>query len=464
MVWIDIDKTAATPLIRQIYEQIRFSILSGKLKAGDKLPSTRALASELGISRIVVMEAYEQLGAEGYIESRQGSGTTVSDGIYLDTVQKPQPRQHRAPFSISEQKSELIDFRGGIAMDLFPRKEWGRLLQKTCLEMPDALFGYDQSKGRIELREAIAAYLLRARGIDCSPVQIFITSGTTQSLAILARILYTPGAEAVMEDPSSKHALRIISGEHYNIVPVPVDRNGLQTDQIVITENTKLVFVTPSHQFPLGEVLPIQRRIELVNRVKDTGCYIIEDDYDSEFRFGGHPISSMYGCDPARVIYLGTFSKAFSPALRLGYVIVPEALKSRFFSCKADMDVHSAPLEQLAMARFMDEGGYERHISRMKKAYYQRQQTVLKALQDAFPGRHTVSGASTGLQLVVEFSGVAFTEQLLKDAVKAGICLYPIETYAIKKGRHPHKIALGYGHLTPEQILEGIGRLKRVIG
>ena len=464
MIWIDIDRTSAKPLIRQVFEQIRALILSGKLKAGDRLPSTRSLASELAISRIVVMEAYEQLIAEGYVDSRQGSGTTVAAGI--DTLLAhvpPTPPSNRAP-SGSSRTDGLIDFRFGIpAVDMFPKKEWGRILEQTCLEMPQALFGYDRPKGRAELRQAVSEYLLRARGIECDPGRICITSGTTQSLAILARILYAPGAEAILEDPSSMHALRLVSSENYTIVPVPVDSNGIRTDLITVNDKTRFILVTPSHQFPLGEVLPIQRRLELVRLVSDTGCYILEDDYDSEFRFAGQPISSMYGCAPHRVIYLGTFSKAFSPALRLGYAILPDDLGGRFLDCKINMDVHNSVLEQLAMARFMCEGGYEKHIARMKKIYYQRQLAVLNALEEYFPGRYVVRGQSTGLNLIAEFPGVDFTEQVQKDAAAAGIRLHPVEMHAIVKGGHCSKIIIGYGQLTPGEIREGLRRLRSVL-
>lgn len=464
MIWINIDKSAPMPVIRQIYEQIRQMILSGQLKAGEKLPPTRRLASDLGVSRIVVMEAYEQLIAEGYIEGRQGSGTTVADGIYLEG-------EHRLPkcpvgnaFVIQEQKSDLINFRTGIpAVDMFPKKEWGRLLQKTCVEMPPVLFGYDQPQGRLELRQAITKHLKRARGIDCNPSQIYITAGTTQSLAILLQILYFPGAEAILEDPSSEFGLMMMSSGKYQFIPVPVDHCGIQTDLLTITKKTSFVFVTPSHQFPLGGVLPIQRRLELVNLARNTNCYIIEDDYDSEFRFAGHPISSMYCCEPNRVIYLGTFSKAFSPALRLGYAILPDALGPQFLECKYYMDEHNSLLEQLAMARFIDEGGYEKHVSKMKKVYHQRQRSVIKALEDCFPGRYTISGNSTGLHLVVEFPDTEFTKKILEDANMAGVRIHPVEALAIEKGRHCSKIVIGYGHLMADEITEGIRRLKSVI-
>lgn len=464
MIWIDIDKSTQTPLIRQIYEQIRFKILSGQLKAGEKLPPTRRLASDLGISRIVVMEAYEQLIAEGYLEGRQGSGTTVADGIYPGNVHEPAKRQVGNAFAIQEQKGDLINFRTGVpAVDTFPKKEWGQLLQKTCIEMPPALFGYDQPQGRPELRQAIAEYLLRARGVDCDPDQIYITAGTTQSLAILLRILYFHGAEAILEDPTSEFGMMMKSSEKYNFISVPVDNNGIRTDLLTITEKTSFVFVTPSHQFPLGGVLPIQRRLELINLSRNTNCYIIEDDYDSEFRFAGHPISSMYSCEPNRVIYLGTFSKAFSPALRLGYAILPDTLGPRFLDCKYYMDEHNSLIEQLAMARFINEGRYEKHISKMKKIYHQRQKSLIKALEDNFPGRFSISGHSTGLHLIVEFPNVEFTDKIQKAAIDAGVRIHPVESLAIEKGRHCSKIVMGYGHLTADEIKEGIRRLKSVI-
>src|SRR5258708_11639517 len=387
MLWIAVDRSQDTSLIRQVYDQVRLRITRGDLQAGEHLPSTRQLAADLHVSRIVILEAYDQLLAEGYIESRQGSGTYVAEGTYLESVQREQlPLVHTVAGARRENNS-IIDFRSGLpALDLFPRKLWGHLAQKVCAESSPAVFGYNHPEGCAELRIALARYLAKTRGVRCQPDQLVITSGAAQAFSLVARLLLSPGGEILIEDPVTYELQVIFSAAGSTLYPIPVDAHGMQTDHLPLGQRPGFVFVTPSHQFPLGGILPIQRRIQLMQFARTSGCYIVEDDYDSEFRYSGTPVSSLQELEPDRVIYVGTLSKSLSPALRLGYAVLPPPLIEQYRRLKRLTDLHSPVLEQLILARFIEEGHLERHIMKMKRIYRKRREALIAALTATFHG------------------------------------------------------------------------------
>ncbi len=464
MLWISVDRSSGKPLIRQVHEQVRMHILRGELKAGEHLPSSRELASDLHISRIVIIEAYDQLLAEGYIESRQGSGTYVAQGTYLEEAsEEHQPHPHELIDSKKEM-NHTIDFRSGIpALDLFPRKIWAKLARRVYTESSHAVFGYDNPEGRPELRAVLSRYLLKTRGVRCHPDQIVITSGAAQAFSLLARLLLSPGDEVIIEDPVTYDVQAIFSSPGTSLNPIPVDEHGMRTNLISADKQPRFVFVTPSHQFPLGGILPVQRRIQLIQFARTSDCYIVEDDYDSEFRYEGTPVSSLQELEPNRVIYVGTFSKILSPALRLGYLVLPPSLIERCRSLKRLTDLHSPSLEQLTLARFIEEGHLERHIMRTRKIYRKRRMAVISVLTTLFPDQVHIHGDATGLHLVAEFPGKEFTEQTLMDLKHAGVRIYPVEIHAIRKGYHLNKVILGYGNLTIEEIEEGVRKMKTVL-
>ena len=463
MIWISIERNSSTPLAKQVYNKIKEQILEGRLPAGEKLPSTRSLSKSLAISRNGVMEAYEQLFAEGYTECKQGSGTRVAEGIGVLRRQQLDLRKGELN-QIEKSNDNFIDFRSGVpALDMFPKKEWGKLFYTTCIEAASTFFGYSDPEGRWELRKEVADYLFRVRGIDCSLEQILITTGSTQSLALVARLLYSPGAEIAVEDPVNCGLFKVLSAPGYNINPIPVDGNGIKTELLVSDRKVSFTCITPSHQFPLGGILNIKRRIELVNYARNTESYIIEDDYDSEFRYEGHPVSSLYELAPDRVIYIGSFSKILAPALRLGYIILPHILLSGFKYLKKYSDVHTASLEQIALASFIKEGKLDKHISRCKKVYMEKQKVLIKELDKRFAKRHIVSGQSTGLHIVAEFQETEFNKSVLDVIKNEGVKVYPVESHAILKGNHKNKIIMGYGHLNIDKIEDGVKRLERAL-
>lgn len=431
------------------------------MAAGERLPATRELASQLGISRNVMIEAYDQLQAEGYIEGQQGAGTFVAPGAFLEQRQRD---EETASFNISKKKKEkidVIDFRSGIpALNMFPRRDWGKLAKEVYLEAPDFIFGYDHPEGRTELRKVLSHYLKRTRGVECHEEQIVVTSGATQAFSLITKLLLARGDNVIIEDPITHDIQTIFTSTGATLCPIPVDEQGMRTDLLSKDKIPRFIFVTPSHQFPLGSILPIQRRIQLIQFARAVQCYIVEDDYDSEFRYDGEPISSLQGLDPERVIYVGTFSKNLSPALRLGYLVLPQALIEQCRNLKWFNDLHTPSPDQLILARFIEEGLLERHVRKMRKVYMGRRKGLKKALVREFGQSVKISGDSTGLHLIVEFTEVEFTQNLTEKLLQNNVRVYPVELHTIQKDRHRKKVILGYGNLTEEEIDEGIRRLK----
>lgn len=465
MFWLTVDRSQNTPMIRQVYEQIRLHILQGELRQGERLPSTRDLAENLRVSRNVILEAYDQLIAEGYMTSVQGSGTYVAAGAYMP---KYSPKMLSASGVMANRETpkqkNLIDFRFGVpALDLFPSTKWGQLFHQVCASAPAALFGYGGPEGCPELRHTLARYLARSRGVSCEPGQLIITTGAIQGIFIAAHTLLNAQSQVVTEDPMNLNVRKIFSDRGAQVLPVPVDEQGIQTGLIPEGAKPRLIYITPSHQFPLGSTLSIQRRIELVEWARQADAYILEDNYDNEFRFEGTPVSSLQGLDPERVIYAGTFSKILCPALRIGYAVVPPGLIKAFSRLKNLLDHHSPTLDQMVLARFIEQGYFDRHIAKMKKVYRKRRDAIIRSLELHFPGKHSVSGHSTGLHMVVEMSGVAFTDDIMGQLEEAGVRVYPVEAYALKKGGSQNQIMLGYGNVNEEEIREGIRRINNVL-
>lgn len=460
MLWVPIDRNSQMPLIRQIYLELRQRILQGKLQAGQKLPATRALAAELGVSRNVVLEAYDQLTAEGYLEGRSGSGTYVSQGA---TWQVALPESITA---VSEpiEPEPIIDFRSGIpALDRFPRQLWGHITKQVCVEAAAELFSYSTPEGRIELRSTLAQYLQRTRGVICQPDQIVITSGAAQAFGLAAKLLATPGDTIAIEDPAPLEISQIFAAQGAIPQPISVDEHGIQTHLLSSISSPRFILVTPSHQFPLGSVLTIQRRIELLEFARTTGCLIVEDDYDSEFRYEGTPASSLQGLDPERVIYIGTFSKILSPALRLGYLVLPPAYVTPCRELKRLNDLHTSSLEQLTLAQFIQNGYLERHIARMRKLYRQRRNALRQHLMLSFGNQIKLLGETTGLHLVAKFDQINFTEDTLQQIKQQQVKVYPVSAYTKAGSLYHNQIVLGYGNLSVAAIETGIQRLRTAI-
>jgi GntR family transcriptional regulator / MocR family aminotransferase len=461
LLWFQVERSNRKTLTQQVYEQLRNFILNGDLKEDEKLPSTRELAASIGVSRNITLEVYDQLVSEGYLLVRPRSGTFVAPGsAFMKSPSQCSPLNEEA---IKNTIKDIIDFKAGNpAMDHFPRKVWGRLAKEVCYEAPNSLFGYMKAEGLPELKEELSRYLFHTRGVISDPNQIMITSGATQALSLITEILVKNKEYVAVEDPVTEEMRTIFSYAGAEIIPIPVDEKGIKPEFLSEENPPRFIFVIPSHQFPLGGTLTIQRRIQLIEYARKFNCYIVEDDYDSEFTYEGTPVHSVQGLDPERVIYVGTFSKILSPALRIGYVVLPHSLKAEFQKLKWFTDRHNSSLEQLVLTRFIKEGFLERHVRKMKRIYKQRREALVNSLQMHFPDS-VILGHAAGMHLVVELQSVTFNKQLLDWIQLHSIRIYPVEDFSIVKGAHCHKVLMGYGSLTVENIKEGVKRLKDAV-
>ncbi|MFV0423592.1 PLP-dependent aminotransferase family protein [Oleidesulfovibrio sp.] len=470
-MWITLDHDSKATLSRQIYRQVKAQILTGELRAGKKLPSSRALAKDLSVARNTVMEAYDQLLAEGYLVARHGSGTIVAEGIRpIQRTQHQESNHQQKPQLPMAAAQPVISFRSGIpALDAFPAKEWGRLYQRTCEALPPEALRYCAPAGVRQLREAITAYLLRIRGIRVSPERIMVTSGATQALLLISKLLYKPDSTVVVEDPVHSGLTAVISKAGYTVRSIRADNRGLDTSQLQRlshqeTVSTAFAYVTPSHQYPLGGILPVQRRQELIRFAQAAGCFIVEDDYDSEFRYEGAPVSSLYELAPDTVIYVGSFSKIMAPALRLGFAIIPGSMIDVWQPEKMYMDVHTDALSQHTLAAFINSGGLERHIWKMKKLYSHKRAHLIACLTEQFGPDYDIEGQATGLHLVAGFPQVNFSDKLIAALHSRGVQVTPVEKHSLlQDGTHKHKIILGYSHLSDTDIAKGVGLLRNTL-
>jgi len=478
------------PLGQQVYHAFRRKILAGEMAPATRLPSTRALALELGVSRNVVLLAYEQLLAEGYAEGRAGSGTYVAAAL-PETPRIPRPqrdaRRVRAPGSsplsrygrrlaelppvgpgaVSVENRLPYDFRYGVpSADDFPGGVWRGIVARRMRAGSLGAMVYGPPEGQAPLRQALAAYLKRSRGVASEPDQIIVVNGSQQALDLTSRVLLDAGDRVVIEDPQYQGARRVFAAAGATAVAVPVDADGLDVARIRPRATVaRLAYVTPSHQFPTGVVMSLARRLALLEWAERTGAYILEDDYDSEYRYEGRPIEAVQGLDTAgRVIYMGTFSKVLFPALRLGYLVLPPPLVAPFTAAKWLTDRHTATLEQEALAEFVGDGHFERHLRRARMRHASRRAALLDALTEHLGDRVEIMGANAGVHLVVWLSDVPARglDRMIAAAAAEGVGVYPVAPYYIEPPRRAGLI-LGYASLTESDIRTGIRRLAAVV-
>ncbi|MCC7575188.1 PLP-dependent aminotransferase family protein [Candidatus Woesearchaeota archaeon] len=463
---IKIDKKKCIPLSRQIYSAIKDFILSGTVSSGEKLPSSRTLSKHLGVSRNTVLEAYNQLIAEGYLEGKHGSGTLVAKGItkHNRPAYIRQLKEISAPFNTKE---ETIDFRSGVPdFSLFPQKEWVNLYKKICGNLPKTVFRYCNFGGVWELRESISQYLFRTRGIECHPKNIMIISGATQGLALLSRLLFKKYKKALVEEPVHPSILKIITSEGISVEGIEADDKGINTSLLKTNSDASFIYTTPSHQYPLGSVLPIQRRLSLIQFVSEKDCYVIESDYGngSTFRFEGAPISSLYELNPEKVIYLSSFSKILSPALRLAFMILPDTLIKEYEYLKMNADVHSEVLSQYVLAEYINSGQLEKHTAKINKIYNQKRKNLISELHNHLPGEFEIKGQTAGLHVLACFHNIIFNSELINRIASSGVTVYPVENFTFQNhGRHRNEIIMGYAHLSPLEITLGVKIMSHII-
>ncbi|HYI82909.1 MAG TPA: PLP-dependent aminotransferase family protein [Acetobacteraceae bacterium] len=474
--------SAHTRTTRRICEAIKGQIASGLLGPGARLPSTRSLAAEWGVSRTTVTAAYEQLIAEGYVETRQGARTRVALGLGPAPAPSGRPAPPEVPDRLSAYGRRMAGFDllpvsggsrtvadflyGDLAAADFPVLGWRKAVGAALLRHR-ARLRYGDPQGSSDLRAALQGYLWRARGLRCGAEQMIVVNGSQQGLDLCARLLLDPGDRVLVEDPGYALARQVFLACGAAVVPVAVDREGLRTGALPAA---RLAYATPSHQFPLGGVMSAGRRRELLAWARRTGARVVEDDYDSEYRFDIAPVPPLQAMDDAgRVIYLGTVSKTLSPTLRLGYLVVPAALSAAFAKAKRLADRHTPGLEQEALADLIESGAYERHVRRVRRRNGERRAALLAALSATLGSAVTVVGADAGLHVVVWLNRVprAREDALVARAHAAGLGLYPVTPlYASAQATARPDTAglvMGYASLDERAIEQGVRTLGRVL-
>jgi len=455
---IDLDRNGGDALHRQIEASIRQRIRSGALPAGVALPPTRPLAAELGVTRGVVVEAYAQLVAEGYLTSRGGGYTQVASTAAASAaaprVRRPGPSRLPRP---------VVDFGyGRCNLAAFPRSAWLRSVRRVLTEAPDERLGYLDGRGAVELRSALAAYLNRVRGTSADPERVVITSGYAQAVSLLMGVLAARGARTVaVEDPSASDDARPIAQSlGLNLVSVPVGDDGVRVDAVAELAADVLI-LTPSHQWPTGGVLSPQARAAVLTWAQRTGALVLEDDYDAEYRYDRAPIGAMQGLNPDRVAYAGTASKTLAPGFRLGWLILPRELVEPFAEAKLLADRGSPILDQLTFADFLSRGEFDRHLRRMRPMYRSRRDALLTALARQLP-EFQPAGIAAGLHLVAWLPPDLKEATVIAAAAREGVAVAGVSPYRLSPAPRGGLI-FGYSNLSERAIADGITRLARAV-
>ena len=474
---------------RRVYALLRAQVADGTLAPGARVPSTRALAADLGVSRSTVTTAYEQLVAEGFLVTAAGRAARVATPLVAGVAPgrlDASPAAPVPPLSAWGRRVEAmagmalqasaplegvpIDFLyGAVASRDFPALAWRRAYQAELLRQQHRVY-YAEPEGEPALRRALQGYLARARGLVCDAGQILIVHGAQQALDLCARLLLELADTFVFEEPGYPMARQCFEAIGARPLPVAVDAQGLDTSRLPRSDHVRLAYVTPSHQFPLGGVLPMARRMELLQWARRHGAWIVEDDYDGEFRYGQRPIDALQAMDTdGRVLYIGTFSKALSPQLRLGYLVLPAALVPVFRQARRLADRHAPVIEQRVLASLMDSGAYERHIRRLRRAHERRRMALLEAIARYLPASAQVAGTAAGLHVVLWLPSVPQQgeAQLVAAARAAGVGVYPVSPLfagpQVSPQPRPAGLTLGYASLSEEDIQLGIRTLAAVV-
>ena len=480
---IQLDRTASEPLHEQLYRQIRDELKSGRFSDGSsRLPSSRTLATDRGISRSTVRLALSKLHAEGYLLSKPGSGTFVANLLPESFLTADQPKanqQIRRPGRISDRAKAIPDPRVGNQFDLgatgagpgvslvasipavdeFPIGIWERLRAQVLAKKGVNLLRYSSNRGDVDLRKALAAYLCDFRAARCHPDQIVIVAGMQQAMLISAMAVLNPGEAAWIEDPCYQQTRRVLTLAGVKIIPKPIDKQGVVIERSPKERLPRMIYVTPSHQFPLGVTMSFQRRTDLLGFARAHNAFVFEDDYDAEFRFVGPPLPSLQGIDNAnRVIYAGTVSKILCPSLRLGYIVAPEQLVDSFVKLRSAMDQHSSPIEQATLSRFITEGFFLSHIKRMRKLYAVRRDFFIKQFNELLGEHFTLQVPEAGLNIVAWLKHEEDFATITRITSEIRVRPSPLSFFCIQAKLKP-AFVFGFAAWTPTQIRESLVRL-----
>ncbi|MFD4907091.1 MocR-like pyridoxine biosynthesis transcription factor PdxR [Kitasatospora purpeofusca] len=489
---IVLDRGSATPLQQQVCDGIAGLVRSGRLRAGEAVPASRELAAQLGVSRTVILRAYELLTANGLLTARRGSGTRVAERAAGEdsapgparTALAPQPPlatdggdalwQPWEPPPM-QQAGAALDFRHGTpALANFPVSRWRQSVHEAYARADVAALGYGPAEGSAALRAQIATLVRQSRALDASPDSIMVTSGATQALDILARLLVGPGDVVVIEDPSHTVLRQVFGSTAGTVVPVPVDEEGLRVADIDAhvrahgqdPDRVRLVYVTPSHQFPTGFIMSEDRRRALLAWAGRRGATVLEDDYHNEFTFAAERLPALAAArHQGTVVYVGSFSKTLFPALRIGYAIVPQRLVRPFLGIKWITDRLTPTVTQEALAHFVATGAYARHVSRMTRLYRERRRSLLDGLYTHFGAEVRISGAAAGLHVLVALTGARGVgeDEIVRRAAALGVRVYPASGYFVREPPAEPTFLMGYAALPGARIAEGTALLATAV-
>jgi GntR family transcriptional regulator/MocR family aminotransferase len=451
-VLVQLDRSRPRGLRAQVEDELRDAIRSGRLAPGTSLPSSRALAGDLGVTRGVVVAAYDQLVAEGYLAARHGSGTVVNE-----TAQGARRRAPKAPVSVPVS----VDFRPGLPdLDLFPRAAWLRATREALQTLPRDDLGYGSPQGLAVLREAVADYLARVRGVSADPDQVVICDGFGHGFSLITSVLRDGGHSLIaVEDPGYDGPREVLAAAGVRHRGITVDADGIVVEELVRTD-TRAVVVTPAHQNPTGAVLSSARRTAIVAWARAVDGFVIEDDYDAEYRYDRHPAGAIQGLDPDRVIYCGTTSKSLAPGLRLGWLVLPRELVDPIVAARRGTDLATSSILQGTYAAFLTRGDLDRHLRRTRRVYRQRRDALIGALArwvpDAVP-----TGASAGMTVLVRLPPDVDERAVAERTLESGVRVYPLDAWrASRRSDRSPSLVLGSGQLTPAQLEDGA----RVLG
>ena len=474
-----VHRGAAVPLQRQVYEGFRTTILRGDLRPGRQVPSSRVLAVDLGISRFPVLDAYAQLLAEGYFETRTGRGTFIAHTLPEHSAATQKAPGNTGSARPMAQRSSLIpEYKEqpwrrnwgafGVhqpALDRFPFPSWSRLVARHSRQSDPGVVQHIDPLGLESFREAICGYLRTSRAVQCEPSQIMIVSGSQQALDITPRVLLDTGDPVWIEEPCYPLARAVLMGAGCRLIPVPVDDKGMNVAVgIERCRRARAAFVTPSHQYPLGSAMSASRRLQLLNWAEQYGSWIVEDDYDSEYRYEINPIPSLQGLDTnSRVIYIGTFSKVLFASLRLGYIVMPADLVERFKSVRFAMDIFPPYLYQQVLTEFIQSGQFTRHIRRMRALYNERRTALVEAIPEVLGTTPELHGAKAGMHIALTLPRSQRDLEIAARAARKSLWLWPLSPcYTDEKARQG--FILGYGSTPVERIHPAVRLLRNALG
>jgi GntR family transcriptional regulator / MocR family aminotransferase len=451
-ILVELDRASRVPLRTQLEHALRRRIRSGALRAGATLPSSRLLAADLGVSRRLVVEAYTQLAAEGYLTTEQRSTTRVAD------VGAGRPADDRRAVLPAPPRHDLRPSVPALAE--FPRAAWLRAGAAAIRAAPDRAFDYPDPIGASALRTSLADYLRRVRAVDAEPERVLVCAGFTQALSLLVGVMDHP--LVALEDPGLVGRDRIIAAAGGTHLPIGVDRDGLQVERLA-ESNAAAVITTPTHQFPLGVALASGRRARLLDWAHG-GHLIIEDDYDAEFRYDRKPVGALQGLAPEHVAYIGTTSKTLAPALRLGWLVAPAALVEPLAELRWNRDAGGPTLDQLTLAELIDSGAYERHLRRVRRRYRDRRDRLVAALRRHLPAAR-VTGMAAGLHLVAHIPGAHDTTRIVRAAASLGLAVVALDRYRLDRtdATGETRLVLGYGNITADAVDTAVQRLSEAV-